>query len=97
MNVLKPHGVTNDWLDEVSNYYRYQPQKGELWKTTPAKAYAVVEEGKVKRVVVTEPGSGYSAPPKATIQGMENVGLKVMVQFSKDLKKNGAIGSVEVE
>ena len=97
MRVLKPHGVTNDRLDEVSNYYRYQPQKGELWKTTPAKAYAVVEDDKVKRVVVTDPGSGYSMPPKALVQGMEKVGLKVTVQFSKDLKRNGAIGSVEVE
>ena len=97
MKVLEPHGVTNDRLDEVSNYYRYQPQRGELWMTTPAKAYAVVEDGKVKRIVVTDPGSGYSTPPKATVQGMDNVQLKVTVQFGKDLKKNGGIGSIEVE
>ncbi len=97
MKVLGPHGVTNDRLDEVSDYYRYQPQRGELWKTTPAKAHAVVEDGKVKRIVVTDPGSGYSTPPRATVQGMEDLRLKVTIQFSKDLKKNGAIGSVEVE
>jgi hypothetical protein len=97
MKVLKPLGVTNDRLDEVSDYYRYQPQRGELWKTTPAKAHAIVEDGKVKRIVVTDPGSGYSTLPKATVQGMEKVGLKVKIQFSKDLKKNGAVGSVEVE
>lgn len=97
MKVLKPHGVTNERLDEVSDYYRYQPQRGELWKTTPAKAYAVVADGKVSRVVVTEPGSGYSTPPRATVQGMEKLRLKVTIQFDKDLKKNGAVSAVVVE
>jgi len=96
MKVLKPHGVTGERLDEVSNYYRYQPQRGDLWKTTPAKAYAVVEDGKIK-VVVTDPGSGYSTPPKAAVEGNDKLRLKVTIQFSKDLKKNGAVGSVEVD
>lgn len=97
LKVLKPHGVTNDRLDEVSNYYRYKPGKGKIWKTAPAKAHAVVEDGKVKRIVVTDPGSGYSTPPTATVQGMDKVKLKVAIQFGKDLKKNGAVGSVEAE
>src|SRR5262245_40619239 len=59
MKVLQPHGVTNDRLDEVSNYYRYQPQSNRLWPTTAAKAHAIVEDGKIKRIVVTNPGSGY--------------------------------------
>jgi hypothetical protein len=96
MKVLRPHGVTNDRLDEVSNYYRYRPQLGEMWPTTPAKAHAVVEDGKVKQIVVTSPGSGYSTPPKATIQGMENLPLTVTLHFGKDLKKNGTVRSVEV-
>ena len=91
MKVLKPLGVNNDRLDEVSNYYRYQPQRGELWKTTPADGHAVVENGKIKRVVVTEPGSGYSTPPQATAQGMETTMLKVKLHFDKDLKKNGSV------
>ena len=97
MRVLKPHGVTDERLDEVSDYYRYKPGKGNLWKTMPAKAYAVLEDGKVKRIVVTDPGSGYSTAPKATVQGMEKVGLKVTIQFNKDFKKNGSISSIEVE
>ena len=96
MKVLKPHGVTNERLDEVSNYYRYQPEKGELWKTTPAQAHAIVEDGKIKRIVVTEPGSGYSTPPIAVVQGLEKIPLKVMIQLDKDMKKNGAVGSIEV-
>jgi len=96
LKVLGPHGVTNERLDQVSDYYRYQPQRGELWPTTPAEAHAVVEDGKVQQIVVTSPGSGYSSPPKATVQGMPGIPLTVTLRFGKDLKKNGAIGSVEI-
>ena len=96
MKVLSPLGVTNDRLDEVSNYYRYRLQRGELWTVTPAEAYAVVEDGKVKQIVVTNPGSGYSSAPKATVQGMDRIPLKVTIRFARDLKKNGAIASVEI-
>lgn len=96
LKVLKPHGITNDRLDEVSDYYRYQPQKGDLWKNTPAKAHAVVVDGKIKEIVVTEPGSGYSTSPTAIVKGMEKVPLKVSLKFGKDLKKNGSVGTVEV-
>ena len=95
--VKKPHGVTDERLDEVSDYYRYKPGKGNLWKTTPAKAYTVLEDGKVKRIVVTDPGSGYSTAPKAVVQGLEKMGLKVTIQFNKDFKKNGSISSIEVD
>ena len=96
MKVLAPLGVTNDRLDEVSNYYRYQPQRGELWKTTSAKGHALVEEGKVKKVVITEPGSGYSSSPKVTIKGMEGIPLKTTLHFDKDFRKNGSVESIEV-
>ncbi len=96
MKVLKPLGVTNDRLDEVSNYYRYQPQKGELWKTKSAEGYAIVEDGNVKQIVVTDPGSGYSSPPDAKIKGMESVPLTVTLHFDKDLKKNGSIENVKL-
>lgn len=96
MKVLAPHGVTNDRLDEVSNYYRYQPQKGDLWKNTPAKAHAVVVDGKIKSIVVDEPGSGYCNPPEVTVKGFESVPLKVTLHFDTDMKKNGSIASIEV-
>ena len=74
MKVLGPLGVTNDRLDEVSNYYRYRPQLGEMWPTTAAKAHAVVEDGKVKRIVVTSPGSGYSTLESASIALEDSLG-----------------------
>lgn len=96
MKVLEPHGVTNDRLDEVSNYYRYQPQRGELWKTTAAKAHAVVEDGKIKKIVVEEPGSGYSSLPDVKVEGFKDAKLKVKLHLDKDLKKNGGIDSIEI-
>ena len=95
MKVLKPYNVTNDRLDEVSNYYRYQPHKGELWPTTAAEGYAVIEDGKIKKIVVAKPGAGYSSPPKVTVKGYEKVPLVATVEYVKDLKKNGAIKSIE--
>src|SRR5205085_4660079 len=97
MKVLKPYGVSNERLDQVSDYYRYKPGKGNVWKTAPAKAYAVLENGKVKRIVVTDPGSGYSTAPRAMVQGMERHKLKVTIHFSTDLKKNGSISAIDVE
>ncbi len=96
MKVLSPHGVTNERLDEVSDYYRYQPQRGQLWPTTAAKAHAIVERGKVKRIVVTDPGSGYCSPPDVKLDGFPNLDLKATLAFTKDLKRNGIIVAVEV-
>jgi hypothetical protein len=97
MKVLAPYGVTNERMDEVADYYRFRPQRHELWPTIDAKAYAVAEDGKIQRVVVTEAGSGYSSPPEVTVEGFANVQLKATLGFSKDLKKNGTIAAVEIE
>jgi hypothetical protein len=97
MKVLEPLGVTNDRLDEVSNYYRFKPQDGELWKVKEAKGHAVVENGKVAKIVITEPGSGYSSEPTAVIDGLKGVSLKVTIALDKDLKKNGRVEIVEVK
>ena len=96
MRVLAPHGITNDRLDEVSNFYRYRPQGGEIWSHQDAAAYAVVDGGKITKIVVTEPGYGYSSQPTATVAGFDGVKLDVKLQLSTDLKKNGSVGTVEV-
>ncbi len=56
----------------------------------------MVEEGKIKKVVVTEPGAGYSSPPKVTVNGFEKLRLEAKVKFGTDLKKNGGIESIDV-
>lgn len=96
MKVLQPHGITNERLDEVSNYYRFRPQRGELWPTTEAKAHAIVENGKIKKIVVTEAGSGYCVPPQVKVVGFPDAEFKVTLGFSKEFKKNGAVTAVEV-
>ena len=96
MKVLKPHGITNERLDEISDYYRYRPQDGELWKHTPAKAHAIVESGEVKKIVVTDPGSGYSSVPHVVVDGMKDLKLKVSIKFDTELKRNGSVESIEV-
>ena len=96
MKVLAPLKVTNERMDEVADYYRFRPQKGELWPTKPAAAYAVVDDGKIKRIVVTDPGSGYNTPPKATIEGFKNVRLETKIKYGTNLKKNGGVESVQI-
>ena len=96
LKVLAPHGVTNERLDEVSDYYRYRPQEGELWPTTEAKAHAIVENGKINRIDVTEPGSGYCSPPQIAVKGFEGQAFSVTLEFTKDLIKNGAIATIRL-
>jgi hypothetical protein len=96
LKVLGPHGVTNDRLDEVSDHYRFRPQDGELWPTTAAKAHAIIDGGKIKRIIVTEPGAGYCSPPAATVPGYEKVQLKVTLGFGEDLETNGKVSSVKI-
>ena len=96
LKVLAPHGVTNERLDEVSDYYRYRPERGELWRYRPAQAQAIVKDGHVTRIEITEAGAGYSSPPKATIQGFETTPLEVKLHFDKDLETNGSVKAIEI-
>jgi len=93
MNALGPHGVTNDRLDEVSNYYRYVRSRGEMWPTKPAQSYAEVEGGKIVRFVVTKGGSGYSSPPIVSVPGFD-VATKVELSFGKKFETNGAVAAI---
>ena len=90
---LAPYGITNDRLDEVSDYYRYRPEEGESWPTYPAQAYAVITNGKVTKFIITNPGSGYLIPPTITVPG-HRVTTKVRLKFSTDLNRNGSIAEI---
>src|SRR6476659_3521050 len=47
MSALGKYGITNDRLDEVSNYYRYMRSEGQMWTTKDAVANALVKDGMV--------------------------------------------------
>src|SRR5438132_684362 len=47
MDALGKYGITNERLDTVSNFYRYPPGRGNLWKTQPATANALVKNSGV--------------------------------------------------
>ncbi|MBO9599870.1 MAG: hypothetical protein J7559_18870 [Cohnella sp.] len=95
LKVLAPYGITNDRLDEVSNYYRYNGQKSKTWKITPATAAAIVKNGVVTGISITNPGSGYSSAPTITIKTPSGTTIaKATVSYSKDFAKNGSISSI---
>ena len=97
MQALGPHGITNERLDEVSNYYRYSRGLGQLWRHRSAKAYAIVKEGNVIEFQIANGGSGYSSPPKISVQGIENLKAKVDLSFGKEFATNGSIKSIELQ
>jgi len=93
MSALGPYGVTNELLDKVSNYYRYSRSQGEMWRHTPATAYATVRNG-VVTFTIANPGSGYSSPPKVTIAGMADLKVTASLSFAADFSKNGSIKEI---
>lgn len=97
MDALGKHGITNERLDEVSNFYRYRPQSGELWKHSNAKVELIVSAGKVTGVKIVDPGFGYSSAPKVVVAGYPNQKIKSTIGFSKDTRTNGRLISVEIE
>lgn len=92
---LAPLGVTNDRLDEVSNYYRYQPQNGQLWKHVDAAGVAVLKNGAVTAIRITNPGAGYSSIPTVTV-AKNPVKLQASVAFTDDLSTNGSIDKIAI-
>jgi hypothetical protein len=96
MEKLSPYGVTDDRLNEVSNYYRYSRSQGQMWRTTPATAYATISNGAVTSVTITNPGSGYSSPPTVSVPGLSNVNLTSVLSFGTDFAKNGSITEIKI-
>jgi hypothetical protein len=93
---LEPHGVTNDRLDEVSNYYRYNARRDELWRNKPAAGYATVSDGVITSVTITDAGAGYTSEPTVTVRGMGGVKLKATLAFDTAFDKNGSVKDVAV-
>lgn len=96
LRALGKYGITNERLDAVSNYYRYRPGSGSLWRHTPASAKAIVKDGKVTGFTITNPGSGYLTVPSVSVAGYGQVKVKAEIGFSRDLAKNGRITKLTV-
>jgi hypothetical protein len=96
LSALGKYGVTNERLDFVSNYYRYDRSRGEWWPYTLATATATVENGKVTGFVITNGGSGYSSSPAVSVPGFGDVKVVATVLYGKDLKRNGIVTALSV-
>lgn len=96
LGALSQYGISNEALDTVSDYYRYQPGLGLLWPTNPAVVIARVRNGAVIGYEVIKHGSGYSSPPTLSVSGARSAPVTVNLFFSKDLTRNGSILSVEL-
>ncbi len=96
MRVLGPYGITNNRLDEVSNYYRYRPQAGEMWPTRDAKAVALVVDGRIVGFEITDGGAGYNSRPQIRVEGFGEVPATVTVEYGTNLSTNGRVTAIEL-
>lgn len=97
LKVLAPYGITNEKLDEVSNYYRYNASLGQTWPHTQATAAAVVVDGKITAITVTNAGVGYTSIPKIVVrQGNLTYQATAAVSYTTDFKTNGSIMAINL-
>ena len=96
MNALEKFGVTDGRLNTVSNFYRYPPGRGNLWKTRPATANALVKNGAVIGYEITSGGYGYTTPPTVSVPDIKGATAKVELSFGKDMETNGAVSAITV-
>ncbi|KRE49194.1 hypothetical protein [Paenibacillus sp. Soil724D2] len=98
LKVLAPYGITNERLDEVSNYYRYNGRKSDTWQKTQATATAIVTNGIVTGVTITNPGAGYSSNPTITVTGPNGTfTATATLAYTKDFKTNGSISAITIK
>lgn len=97
LKVLAPYGITNDRLDEVSNYYRYNGSKGELWTHTAATATTELANGKVTGIKIINAGAGYSSAPAVSITGPTGTySATATVSYTTDFKTNGSLTAIKL-
>lgn len=96
LDALGPHGVTNERLDEVSDYYRYPPGPGELWKTRDAEAVALVKQGQIIGFEIEDGGAGYTTKPTIAVSGFPSLRVVAQMYFGTDLETNGSVKGLSV-
>lgn len=93
LEVLGPYGVTNDQLDEVSNYYRYNASAGETWPEVPATAEVILTDGVITGIQIIHPGSGYTSIPTITLINSDRTATATL-SFTNEFSTNGSIASI---
>lgn len=94
LSVLGKYGITNERLDEVSNFYRYPPGSRGLWKNRPAVANALVKDGVITGYEIVDGGAGYTTPPAVAVPNLSDTAAKVELSFGKKFETNGAIATI---
>jgi hypothetical protein len=90
------YGVTNERLDEVSNYYRYRRESGELWRHVDASGFALIRGYKIVSITMTNPGAGYTSAPLVSLPVGLTVYPMAILAFGTDLSTNGSISKIEL-
>jgi hypothetical protein len=97
MRVLAPYGITDERLNAVSNYYRYNRPSGQLvWRSKPASAYATLRNGAVVGFTINDAGSGYSSAPHVSVQGMPDLKVTATLSFATDFARNGSVKELAI-
>ena len=96
LETLEPYGITNDRLDEVSNFYRYNGRNGDLWHHTHATVKATLRNGVVTSFTIVNPGAGYTTAPAITVPGQPSVKVIATLSFGPDLARNGSLQAVKL-
>ena len=93
LDALARYGVTNERLDEVSNYYRYNRSRGEMWPTNDAVACALVKGGKITGFSIESGGSGYSSAPQVSIPNFQ-LAPSATLAWSQKFEANGSVSGI---
>jgi hypothetical protein len=96
MEGLGKYGITNERINEVSNFYRYASWKGGIWRNTPAAANALVKNGAIIGYEITSGGAGYTTPPTVSVPDTKAAPAKVELSFGKDFQTNGAVTAITI-
>lgn len=90
---LEKYGVTNERLDQVSDYYRYVASRHQSWPTQSAVANAMIQNGRIIGYEIVNGGSGYSSNPDIIVPGFPSHAA-VEFAYGKSFEKNGSIRSI---
>lgn len=94
MSVLSQYRVTNDQLDRVANYYRFDSTAGQTWPHRAARVEATIVDGKVTKIRILDAGVGYTYPPQLVIPGFTSVRAAATIVFTNSFDTNGHIGAI---